>query len=138
MECISLPEELVEQILFRVPIESVARWRSTSKQWNALLKSKRFLKTHASYAPNLLPKATTRSVLMRKTYVVLDMSSYSNPGKFHPCSINEQIEAVIMGNCPSGFTLLRTLGLLKCVPHFWKPEWKPTNTKGIKGPDFTC
>uniref|UniRef100_A0A1J3CBD7 Putative F-box protein n=1 Tax=Noccaea caerulescens TaxID=107243 RepID=A0A1J3CBD7_NOCCA len=64
MECISLPEELVEQILYRVPIESVARWRSTSKQWNALLKSKRFLKTHSASAPRLrlFPVPTTRSV----------------------------------------------------------------------------
>uniref|UniRef100_A0A1J3EWE9 Putative F-box protein n=2 Tax=Noccaea caerulescens TaxID=107243 RepID=A0A1J3EWE9_NOCCA len=97
MECISLPEELVEQILYRVPIESVARWRSTSKQWNALLKSKRFLKTHSASAPRLrlFPVPTTRSVRMRKTYVVLDMSGYSNPEKFHPCSIKEQIEAAM-------------------------------------------
>ncbi|CAA7031491.1 unnamed protein product [Microthlaspi erraticum] len=93
MECISLPEELVEQILYRVPIKSVARWRSTSKQWNALLKSKRFLKTHATYAP-LFPEATTRSTL-RPTYVLWDMSDYSVPENFDPCLVMHQIESSI-------------------------------------------
>ncbi|CAH8261529.1 unnamed protein product [Arabidopsis lyrata] len=51
MEWRSLPVELQEEILSRVPAKSLARLRSTSKRWNALLKSGRFAKIHSAIAP---------------------------------------------------------------------------------------
>ncbi|KAG7578383.1 F-box domain [Arabidopsis thaliana x Arabidopsis arenosa] len=51
MEWKSLPVELQEEILSRVPSKSLARLRSTSKQWNALLKSGRFAKIQYANAP---------------------------------------------------------------------------------------
>ncbi|CAL9221998.1 unnamed protein product [Arabidopsis halleri] len=51
MEWRSLPVELQEEILSRVPAKSLARLRSTSKRWNALLKSGSFAKIHSANAP---------------------------------------------------------------------------------------
>ncbi|EFH59675.1 hypothetical protein ARALYDRAFT_319045 [Arabidopsis lyrata subsp. lyrata] len=51
MEWRSLPLELQEEILSRVPAKSLARLRSTSKRWNALLKSGSFAKIHSANAP---------------------------------------------------------------------------------------
>ncbi|EFH59544.1 predicted protein [Arabidopsis lyrata subsp. lyrata] len=46
-----LPEDLVVEILSRVPAVSLARLRSTSKEWNALIKYGRLAKKHSAYAP---------------------------------------------------------------------------------------
>ncbi|XP_024015423.1 putative F-box protein At3g21130 [Eutrema salsugineum] len=51
MEKISLPWDLVEEILSRVPSKSVTRFRSASKQWNDLLVSNKFAKKHSANAP---------------------------------------------------------------------------------------
>ncbi|XP_019096441.1 PREDICTED: putative F-box protein At3g23260, partial [Camelina sativa] len=51
MEWGSLPVDLQEEILSRVPAKSLARLRSTSKRWDALLKSRSFAKIHSANAP---------------------------------------------------------------------------------------
>ncbi|ESQ47507.1 hypothetical protein EUTSA_v10022368mg, partial [Eutrema salsugineum] len=51
MERIDLPWDLIEEILSRVPAKSLARLQSTSKRWNALVKSGRFAKKHSATAP---------------------------------------------------------------------------------------
>ncbi|XP_010490067.1 PREDICTED: putative F-box protein At3g23260 [Camelina sativa] len=51
MEWGSLPLDLQEEILSRVPAKSLARLRSTSKRWDALLKSRSFTKIHSANAP---------------------------------------------------------------------------------------
>ncbi|CAA7012934.1 unnamed protein product [Microthlaspi erraticum] len=55
MERLSLPMDLAEDILSRVPAKTVARLRSTSKHWEALLKSGSFAKTHSANAPKEKP-----------------------------------------------------------------------------------
>lgn len=46
-----LPEDLLVEILSRVPTVALARLRSTSKRWNALFKDGRFAKQHFANAP---------------------------------------------------------------------------------------
>ncbi|KAG7564580.1 F-box associated domain type 1 [Arabidopsis suecica] len=46
------PEDLLVEILSRVPTKSLARLRSTSKRWNALVKDGRFAKKHYANSPN--------------------------------------------------------------------------------------
>lgn len=46
-----LPEDLLVEILSRVPAVALARLRSTSKRWNALFKDGRFAKKHFTNAP---------------------------------------------------------------------------------------
>ncbi|XP_023642656.1 putative F-box protein At3g21130 [Capsella rubella] len=50
-----LQEALVVEILSRVPAVSLARLRSTSKRWNALVKDGRLAKKHSAYAPRQSP-----------------------------------------------------------------------------------
>ncbi|ESQ43953.1 hypothetical protein EUTSA_v10006371mg [Eutrema salsugineum] len=47
-----IPEELVVEILSRVPAASLARFRLTSKGWNALIKDASFLKKHSANGPS--------------------------------------------------------------------------------------
>ncbi|CAA0383350.1 unnamed protein product [Arabidopsis thaliana] len=47
----NLPLDLVEEILSRVPATSLKRLRSTCRQWNALLKDRRFTEKHFRKAP---------------------------------------------------------------------------------------
>ena len=51
MEWRNLPTDLVENILSRIPAMTLARFRSTSKQWSAILKSTSFAKMHTAKAP---------------------------------------------------------------------------------------
>ncbi|KAG2306692.1 hypothetical protein Bca52824_026440 [Brassica carinata] len=51
MEWRKLPTDLVEEILSRIPAITLARFRSTSKQWSAILKSSSFAKMHTAKAP---------------------------------------------------------------------------------------
>ncbi|EFH53679.1 hypothetical protein ARALYDRAFT_323223 [Arabidopsis lyrata subsp. lyrata] len=48
---IYLPEDLLVEILSRVPAKSLVRLRSTSKRWNALVKDGRFAKKHYANTP---------------------------------------------------------------------------------------
>ncbi|KAG2270885.1 hypothetical protein Bca52824_065440 [Brassica carinata] len=50
MEWRNLPTDLVEDILSRIPAITLARFRSTSKQWSAILKSTSFAKMHTAKA----------------------------------------------------------------------------------------
>lgn len=47
---VDLPEDLVVEILSGVPTKSLARFRSTSKEWKALVKYERFSKKHSANA----------------------------------------------------------------------------------------
>ncbi|ESQ47764.1 hypothetical protein EUTSA_v10020934mg [Eutrema salsugineum] len=48
----NIPEELVVEILSSVPAASLARFRLTSKRWNALIKDARFLEKHSAKGPS--------------------------------------------------------------------------------------
>ncbi|XP_018487656.1 putative F-box protein At3g23260 [Raphanus sativus] len=50
-----LPGEMIEEILSWVPSKSLSRFQSTSKHWQALLKSESFAKKHSANAPEEEP-----------------------------------------------------------------------------------
>ncbi|KAG7590486.1 F-box associated interaction domain [Arabidopsis suecica] len=52
----TLPFDVVEDILYRTPIESLIRFKATCKQWYALFNDKRFIDKHL----NLFPKRFIR------------------------------------------------------------------------------
>ncbi|KAF8085776.1 hypothetical protein N665_0648s0027 [Sinapis alba] len=47
----SLPPELLEEILYRTPAESLVRAKPTCKQWNALINNKKFIYEHLRRFP---------------------------------------------------------------------------------------
>ncbi|KAL1223673.1 F-box protein [Cardamine amara subsp. amara] len=55
-----LPRELIEEILSRVPPETLVRFRTVSKQWNALFDDKTFINNH---------KMTFRFILATKSKI---------------------------------------------------------------------
>ncbi|KAJ4893296.1 putative F-box protein [Raphanus sativus] len=69
-----LPWDLTEEILSCVPPESLVRFRTVSKQWNALLRDKTFIKKHKT-------KMTYRFILATKS-------------KIYSVSVNPEIEVL--------------------------------------------
>ncbi|CAF1705531.1 putative F-box protein At3g23260 isoform X1 [Brassica napus] len=51
MQLTSLPRDLLEIILSKVPDTPLARFRTTSKRWNIMLSSEGFVKKHSANAP---------------------------------------------------------------------------------------
>ncbi|RID72002.1 LOW QUALITY PROTEIN: hypothetical protein BRARA_C03912 [Brassica rapa] len=51
MQLTSLPRDLLETILSKVPDTPLARFRTTSKRWNIMLSSESFVKKHSANAP---------------------------------------------------------------------------------------
>uniref|UniRef100_M4CCH8 F-box domain-containing protein n=1 Tax=Brassica campestris TaxID=3711 RepID=M4CCH8_BRACM len=51
MQLTSLPRDLLENILSKVPDTPLARFRTTSKRWNIMLSSESFVKKHSANAP---------------------------------------------------------------------------------------
>ncbi|XP_059450867.1 F-box protein CPR1-like [Corylus avellana] len=47
-----LPEDLLREILLRLPVKHLVRFRSVSKSWSALLKSRDFTTTHLNRSAN--------------------------------------------------------------------------------------
>ncbi|CAA7048020.1 unnamed protein product [Microthlaspi erraticum] len=68
-----VPEDLVVEILSRVPTKSLARFRSTSKAWNALIKDGRFSKKYSANAPRPRQSLVIMLVDFRVYLVSLDL-----------------------------------------------------------------
>ncbi|ESQ37220.1 hypothetical protein EUTSA_v10002981mg [Eutrema salsugineum] len=67
-----IPLELVEEILYRVPVTSLIRLRTTCKGWNALLKDRGFIEKKLRKAPK------QSLVLMLKEFRTCSMSNNLN------------------------------------------------------------
>lgn len=49
-----IPQDLVVEILKRLPVKSLMRFKSTSKGWLALIKSPNFIKSHFRFSSDRL------------------------------------------------------------------------------------
>ncbi|KAK4487388.1 hypothetical protein RD792_005988 [Penstemon davidsonii] len=63
----SLPEDLIIEILLRLPVKSLLRFRTVCKQWHVIIKSSSFIRRHAHHESNL-----TRLLVYYHVYVWTD------------------------------------------------------------------
>uniref|UniRef100_A0A0D9WMC3 F-box domain-containing protein n=1 Tax=Leersia perrieri TaxID=77586 RepID=A0A0D9WMC3_9ORYZ len=54
-----IPEEIVEQILLRLPVKSIVRFRSVCKSWQSMIADPRFTRLHLQF------HQSTTSMLLR-------------------------------------------------------------------------
>ncbi|XP_004296089.1 PREDICTED: F-box protein CPR30-like [Fragaria vesca subsp. vesca] len=60
----SLPEEIIPDILVRLPIKSLIRFTSVSKSWNSTIKHPTFIRTHLTHTLNSTHQNATRLILI--------------------------------------------------------------------------
>ncbi|KAH0891739.1 hypothetical protein HID58_054168, partial [Brassica napus] len=96
-ECPSLPLELCEEILCRVPTKSLIRFKLTCKRWLGLFNDKRFVNKHLA----LVEEHFIRINSDRKSHDQIACSSFSLPYEFQAT--------------PDIYTMIHYDGLLLCI-----------------------
>ena len=86
---LQLPDELIfTEILPRLPVKSLIRFKLVSQQWKSLISSPDFAKTHLQHTvanPNFSADPSSRCVVIRNssTLRILNYASYDNFGGFN-------------------------------------------------------
>ncbi|ESQ37097.1 hypothetical protein EUTSA_v10003090mg, partial [Eutrema salsugineum] len=118
-----LPEDLLEEILFRVPARCVKRLGSTCERWNRLFKDKRFTTKHFHKAPkqflNLMLIECRLSLMHNNLHRFLPVKVTSELNVIDPHSGFDQIWICRVFQCD---------GLLLCLTYETKPRlvvWNP-------------
>ncbi|CAN6809665.1 unnamed protein product [Brassica oleracea] len=100
----SLPLELVEDVLYKIPIESLVRFKSVSKDWHALIKDKRFIY-------KLLDLSHERCILVGHKAIQLSSMKINNaplcvpaPEKLHDYTLKAIIhcDGLLLCKCDEG------------------------------------
>ncbi|PIN12079.1 hypothetical protein CDL12_15316 [Handroanthus impetiginosus] len=78
----NLPEEIITEILLRLPVKALLKFRCVSKLWLSLISSPQFIKTHL--------KISTKNNIYSHNRLIL--SSGPRPNVFHTFSLNPKID----------------------------------------------
>ncbi|KAL7154629.1 hypothetical protein ABFS83_03G014000 [Erythranthe nasuta] len=100
-----LPQEIIEDILYRLPIKSLLRFKCVSPSWRSLISSKQFIKTHLQRSKKIESFADKRIISICKGRLkACSMSSlFTEPVtrafffNFFPLNISRDI--VIVDSC---------------------------------------
>lgn len=120
---VKLPIEILSDILIRLPVKSIARFRCVNNEWHILLKSSKFLKTQYQHAVEI-----GKFNLILRSYSNIDTLSY-DPLSF-TCEESSHVicptESLEMGieflGCCNGLALLRHISKSQsCVLMLWNP-----------------
>ncbi|ESQ37098.1 hypothetical protein EUTSA_v10002977mg [Eutrema salsugineum] len=118
-----LPENLLEEILFRIPARSIKRLRSTCKRWKRLFKDKRFTISHFDKAPKQF-----LSFMLSESRLSL---MHNNLHRFSPVKVTSELNLI---DSHSGFDqigirqVFQCDGLLLCLTNESKTRivvWNP-------------
>ncbi|XP_057776493.1 F-box/kelch-repeat protein At3g23880-like [Salvia miltiorrhiza] len=123
-----LPEQIIEEILSRLPVKSLLRLRCVSKSWRSLIGSKRFIKTQHQNSIKNPSFPQQRVFLLNRMYLRLEQ-----------CSMQSILSELLPRSSPLDDPMITTLmrfqiwgcynGLL-CVfdthlrIHLWNPSTK--------------
>ena len=78
-----LPYELVENILYKVPVECLVRFKSTCKQWCALLNDSRFIYKHLELSREGLIRVHDHKLYQYINLETLALSSLQCPSDIY-------------------------------------------------------
>ncbi|CAN6851307.1 hypothetical protein Bca4012_049374 [Brassica carinata] len=78
-----LPYELVENILYKVPVECLVRFKSTCKQWCALLNDSRFIYKHLELSREGLIRVHDHKLYQYINLETLALSSLQGPSNIY-------------------------------------------------------
>nr|GMD85296.1 F-box/kelch-repeat protein At3g23880-like [Ipomoea batatas] len=132
----NLPQEIIEEVLARLPVECLLRFRCVSKSWLALITSHYFVNTHLDVCKNKHESGRNRLFLI---------ASFSGLGKI--CSISSivpenssptliELSRFSKSPCRSPRILGSCNGLL-CLStvNFKLMLWSPSTRKSVEFPD---
>ncbi|MCH87199.1 F-box protein [Trifolium medium] len=137
---VTLPEELIGEVLSYLTVKSLMRMKCVNKSWNTLISDPIFVKLHLMRSPrnthfvlysselasaNILPISVSHLLKSRKKTVTLTDDPYR---RFHSKDLSR-----IVGSCNGLICLLdcnyRTSDYLEHSLYFWNPA---TRTKSEK------
>ncbi|XP_050370168.1 F-box/kelch-repeat protein At3g06240-like [Argentina anserina] len=76
----SFPEEIIPNILIRLPIKSIIKFTSVSRSWNSTIKHPSFIRTHLNYKLSSNDQNSTQLLLL---HTVHSEDTSSPFGRFH-------------------------------------------------------
>ncbi|XP_010468330.1 PREDICTED: putative F-box protein At3g20705 [Camelina sativa] len=134
----NLPDDLVEEILSRVPLTSTRAMRSTCKKWNALTKDQSFTDKHIRM--NVVAVSGEREFLMIKNYkaylIGVNLHLHDIENNNVDLSIKCKGKLISLDNLDDVVTVSHCNGLLLCSsprnmdrrlviwnPYCGKPKW---------------
>ncbi|KAG9143951.1 hypothetical protein Leryth_022970 [Lithospermum erythrorhizon] len=84
----NLPPEIINEILLRLPVQSLLKFKCVSKSWLILISSSEFIKTHVSIS---------RKPNNYSNYTVI-LASHAVPITYYTCSLSSILSNTVMDN----------------------------------------
>ncbi|PIA47858.1 hypothetical protein AQUCO_01400446v1 [Aquilegia coerulea] len=78
---VDLPKEMMDEILFRLPVKSLKRFRCVSKSWNTMIDNPSFARMHFNHQASQPVQENLKLMLYVYTYCSLYKVTYGNSDK---------------------------------------------------------